>query len=501
MTLKIDARALATETLRYESPSATGGGVDHVALGESGGVTGFYAFEDVKHVVDATAERFMVTSASYQVGTGARVTVTQESRLDGVKLRLDIPAGEGATTMHLELGTAALAGASYVDADVNVGGNATLERAVVDLDRDGKLVVTAPTLRAKGVVVKTGDVTIALADVTVEGLSVENLGARTLLAATRITASGITIEAGDAPITIARATATGFRWDDRIEVDQLDVVEATFSVGLLPSPGAAPAPSAASPTTLPDLPALDALRGVVATQVKLGIDLPILPDKTIARSLSIPIEGGSISFGELEKSLCVLDDALFDFEVEDDVLLLELDVVPVVKFDNVTLVTWTLPEARDRELAKGKRVRLRRLVQYRLPPGKPAPPAPSAPKKKLFRLLGIDFAGIDVALGLEAPATIAAAGGTITLGAATKLAVQGEVHVAVDGAPAPGRLDATLAGSAITLADVTLGPVKVVRATLQVAVDDARLELVDVTPQRFGATVREAKVTGLSLEA
>ncbi len=497
MALRIDAKALATETLRYESP-AEGGGTDHVALGKSGGVTGFYAYEDVKHVVDAAADQFGVTSALFHVAANTKVSVTEASRLDGVKLRLDIPEGDGATTMHLELGTATLAGASYADADVTVTGAVTLERGTVDLDANGKLTVKAATGRAKAVVVRTGDLTVALADVALEGLSVESVGDRTVIAATRVTASGITIEAGDTPITIARATATNVRWDDRISVGVLDVVDAKLSVGLAAPPAPAAAPPAPPSTALPDLPALDALRGVVAAKVKVALDLPVLPDKTIAQSLKIPIEGGAISFGELEKSLCVLEDALLDFEVEGNRLVLELDVVPLVKFDNVTLVSWDLPEPRDRELAAAKRVRLRRLVQYRLPPAKPAP-APAPGKKKAFRLLGIDFADVNVALGLESAVSIPALEGTFELDPTTKVEVTGEAHVAVDGAPAPGRLAANAVGSAITLRGVKAGPLQIVQAT--VALDaSAELELLDVAPQRLGVDVRSAKATDVTLQ-
>lgn len=448
--MRIDAARLATDQLRYESP-APGGEPDHVELGKSGGVTGYYAY-DAGHVVDAAAETFAVTSALWHVDD-ARVAVERASKLDGVRLVLNVPdASDAPAKVHLEIASAVL----------------------------------------DGVRIQSGTTKVAIATVRVTNLVVMVDGDDLDVRAERVELDGIAIDTDGVPIEIARSSAGDFVYQNgTVNVSELDVAEATVAYAFTAPPAAAQA--AAEPPL--DLPVLDQLRGVVSTTLALAVDVPALPDPTVKQPLRVPIDAGSVSWAEIERQLSVLGDALLDFEVEGDELILELDIVPVVKLDNVTLVSWSLADATDRDLAKQKRARLRRLAQPRFPPAKAAP---SNGGKKAFRLLGVDLDAIDVALGLVKAADVSAFGGSIRLDRATEVNATGSLHVAIDGASAAGSLDvqAVVRGSASKLA---LGPATIDRGTFALAIDRTRLELEDLSPRKLRVTLREGKVTDLQL--
>ena len=235
--------------------------------------------------------------------------------------------------------------------------------------------------------------------------------------------------------------------------------------------------------------------------------MPLLKNREVNHPLRVPIEAGSISFGDLEQSLSVLEDALLDFEVEGEELILELDVIPIVKFDNVTLVSWSLADQVDKDLAEQKRVRLRRLLQYRLPaPTKPKKKEPVNAKKKGIRLVGLDFASINVALSLPKPADFAIAGGTLRLGGSEKpsvesLTVKGTVHAALEDDAWPGHLEIAIAGVHANVEQLAMGPVRLVRARIDIGnIDPIRMELSDLSPTRLSGTVQQARIRDLTLE-
>lgn len=449
--MRFDAAALVADQFRFEDV-AKNGERDHVTLGKSGGVTGFYEYSGA-HIVDAKAVLFEVVSALWHL-EGGHVAATKPSRLDGVALDLRVPLDDAATTMHLELATGTLGGFAYVDGDLVVEGAATLGGVTVDLAADGKLTVRAVDVSLRDVRVISGATTVAIAEARIEGLNVVRLG-------------------DSLEVTARRADLVG------------TVIDHSFAQ--TPAPGV---------NVIPDVPALDLIEGTVALDVKVTADVPVLTDKTISQKLRIPIIAGAMSYADLEHGLPILGDALFDFEVRGDELILELDIVPVVKLDNVTLVSWSLADSVDRDLAKQKRVRLRRLLQARTPPAEPA----TTSKKNAFRLLGVDLADIDVALGLTGPTDVALGGGTVRVDSVGALEVSGALHVAVDGAPAPGRLDASVGAIAATWTNVDVGPVSIARATLTIGtVDPVRAEFTDLSPTSVRATIRDATITDLAL--
>ena len=97
--------------------------------------------------------------------------------------------------------------------------------------------------------------------------------------------------------------------------------------------------------------------------------------------LRVPVEHGVINFHELERDLSFLEDAVLDFEWKGDRLILEKDI-PLVPFDNETLVSWRLDDE-GQALADAERLRLvmRSVAHLARPPAVPhvAPSSQSFP--------------------------------------------------------------------------------------------------------------------------
>lgn len=491
--MRIDAAALVADQFRFEDEAA-GGKKDHVALGRSGGVTGFYEL-GAAHVVDAQAVVLDVTSALWHI-EGGHAAATKPSRLDGVILRLDVPVDDAATTMHLEVSSGTLGGIAYVDGDLTVEGAGTATGAVVDLLADGTLSVAVAKLVLHDVRVISGTTTVAIAKATLEDLRVVSRDDSLDVRAARADLVGITTSLEGTPLEVGQAVAEAASYQDgHIRVGQTTVTSLTVDHAF-----PAASPSTAPPEPLPDVAALDAIEGVVSIDVKVTADVPVLPDHTIAQTFRIPIENGAISYAALEHGLPVLGDAIVDFEVQGDELLFELDVVPIVKLDNVTLVSWSLADPLDRDLAKQKRVRLRRLVQFRTPSAPSGALPSSSSKKKAFRLLGIDLGSIDVALSMPRPSVIPIGDGRVELTKVDAVKVTGALHVAVEGAPARGQLDATVGGVQATLVDVAVGPLKNLRAATIASFEPIRVAFDDLSPTNARGTIREARIQGLSVD-
>lgn len=147
-----------------------------------------------------------------------------------------------------------------------------------------------------------------------------------------------------------------------------------------------------------DLPFLDHLNGRVHADMQVEVSLPIIKKRATSYSPRLDLDHGIINYKHLERGLSWLEDALVDFELQGDRLILELDPIPLVTFDNRTLAWWPLA-GEDLALARTQRVRLRKLLDYRLDTFLAAPkPQSSEAGKEL--LLKLDLDNIDVELAL-----------------------------------------------------------------------------------------------------
>ncbi len=498
--MRIDAQALLADAFRFENAVADGR-KNRIALGRSGGVTGYYALEAGRHVVDAASALLEVTEALWQIGAG-QVALRQSSRLEGVRFELAVPPGGAATTMHLDVKSAALAGIEYAAGELVVTGGVTVHDLVVERAADGRLAVAVGTLIARAMSVSHPKLKLTAVEMRVEKVRVEVVGGPPRVIAERVQLTGVALASGGTPVEIGGVEARGLSFaGQHLELAEVALSEAKVDHTFSPRK---PAEAAPGPRAMPDIPALDQLEGSLAVDAKVTAALAILENREVHHPLRIPIEAGSVSFKNLEHSLSSLEDAVLDFEVEKDELILELDVIPIVHFDNVTLVSWSLVDPADRELAKQGRVSLRRLLQYHLPPPRPRKEAEPGKKKKV-RLLRLDFAPIAIAVSVPAPAEVALGGGVVRLGETGKksiesVTVSGDVHMAFEGEPVPGHLDVAVTGVHAGVDRLSLGAVRLLRAGLDVGAASAGLRFGNLSPQSVSGSLRDVRVRDVALE-
>lgn len=223
-----------------------------------------------------------------------------------------------------------------------------------------------------------------------------------------------------------------------------------------PPAEAQPVPAAASARParpLADLSLLDALSGHVRCDLTAHMSVSVLPRRARHR-VRLDVAHGTIDYRSLEQGLAPLEEALLDFGVRGDALVLKLGL-PLLRGRGKTLVRWPLPEA-DRALAESRRVRLRVLAapERRDADDESADDAREGP----LRLHALDARDVDVELTL-APTELS--GTALRQLAAERLRVEGEVHVRGEGEGAEGdddgRLDLEAKGLRVSLAELALG--------------------------------------------
>ena len=254
---------------------------------------------------------------------------------------------------------------------------------------------------------------------------------------------------------------------------------------------------------------LDTLNGHAHLDVDVHADVPVIKRREATHKYRIPIRDGTVSIEKLEDDLAGLEDAVIDFELEDHKLILEKDV-PLIPWDNTTLVSWALDDE-EYALAKKDRVRIRTLLGYQLHldelgggKGKAADKEKAdAPPVKLRQIAARN---LDVLLGLTHPTTISLGhAGTIHIGAEDRpgladLAITGEVRFNPEQALAPTELQFTIKEIFVALKGLGAAAVTVdVDAIHLEEIRDAALGMAGLTPGRLELTIGRLTITNLTL--
>ena len=119
------------------------------------------------------------------------------------------------------------------------------------------------------------------------------------------------------------------------------------------------------PPELPDVPFLDDLQGRFNMDLTVDLAIPILKSRKATHRIKMDLVDGTFDFKVVEHGLSGLEDAVIDFEVKPGKLILEKDI-PLIPFDNTTLVWWPLDPEEHQNAKKNKRVRLRRMLDFNL---------------------------------------------------------------------------------------------------------------------------------------
>jgi hypothetical protein len=265
-----------------------------------------------------------------------------------------------------------------------------------------------------------------------------------------------------------------------------------------------PSPSTERPPL--DLPLLDHLEGLLALDLFVDVQIPILPDRRATHSIRVPITQGAINFKELERCLAGLEDALFDFEVTKEGLIFELDPIPGLTIDNTTLVSWPLA-GHDHLLAdKQQKVRLRRLLDYRLSPklaGSREQQKPRSDGPSPLRRLRVS--NIATVLRLGGPVEQPLRGlGMLRLGAPGEPAA-GELKLSGELEHTPGK-PASATELRLDVRDLLLGAsiadhgrrAEIERLGIG-AIDSARLSLLGVEPRSLRLDAARLRLAGVEL--
>lgn len=366
----------------------------------------------------------------------------------------------------------------------------------------GPLTAGADAVRAAKVHVRIGALEIAIERVQVRGLAVQSRDDGTHFGAEEVTVEGVAFEAAGSPIRVERAALRNPRYGaGALAFDAAEISRVEVSVPRLggdasasPPPGARAASSSSAPI---DLAFLDLLSGHVDVDVHVDARIPVIHRRSAVHRLRVPVEHGVIDFHELERNLSFLEDAVLDFEVKGSQLILEKDV-PLIPFDNETLVSWSL-DTEGMRLAEDHKVRLRTLAHPAFPAKPPPQPGEDA-KKPGFQLEKLDFDPVSIALTLAGPASIRASGvatklGTADTAAVAAVAVHGAVRHRPESAPEPGALEITAEGISAEATSVTVGNrvVTIAEATIG-AVARAAVTFVGLSPRTLVADVRDVSL-------
>jgi hypothetical protein len=262
-----------------------------------------------------------------------------------------------------------------------------------------------------------------------------------------------------------------------------------------------PAPEGTKrPSPIQDWSFLDAIDGHLNVDLFVDTTVPLLGRRRATHHFRIPIERGTVDYRGVEDNLHWLEDAFLDIEVIDGKLVLEQDL-PLVPFAGKALVWWNL-DAKELELARQRRVKLRSLLSPELPP------QPTSKRKKpsvTFHQCALRNLDIDMSLRRDAEIVVGDVA-RVQVGAdgrpgVVELKLRGDLQYHMRRQLEPTTVVGTLhrlhAGSTglffepvtITASGVELGPI-----------DDANIGFQGVSPRSISArlvaaTIRDLRVS------
>lgn len=262
-----------------------------------------------------------------------------------------------------------------------------------------------------------------------------------------------------------------------------------------------------------DLPLLDHVEGHVSADVKVDARVPVIKRRVATHQIRVALTDGTLDFKQLEGGLSFLEDALLDFEVEENALVLELDALIKQK----ALVSWPLDEE-GLARANNNRVRLRTLAQPTLAVGKDdgkgngdaeGSKAPEGSEDKGDSPVGlnrVDVDPLDVELHVGGPTQVALpTGGGLRLGlegadAVGMLRVHGSLAHDTEKPPAPTEVQVEVENLAVGADDLAVGQnrLSIGRVTLG-RLADATVTFHGLKPAAARGTFRELSVQTFTL--
>jgi hypothetical protein len=381
-------------------------------------------------------------------------------------------------------------------------------RALVARLGGGTTALTLADLVVRDLTLTTGDTEVKAVGATFTGLRVTRDEAGLTLAADAVTLTDVALSSGRRRLRSPSLHLGSLRYaPDGVSFDRLAADELSFAIEGLgegtASPEAPDEPALGTRRTLGlDLPLLDHVDARIEADIVVDVKLPVIAGRVATHRLRLAIDDGALDFKQLERGLSRLEDAILDFEVVPEGLMLELDAV-VVKRE---LLLWPL-DAEGLRLARQNRVRLRTFAQ---PTMTVRPPSPRSDKEKekesesAVALRRIEVQGLRIEGGVDGASTLPLAGGTLRLGAdgvvaLGRLCVTGSLlHDART--PTDATLSVDLADLDAGLDAIAVGERRLDVARLRVGqLTEGRVTFCGFSPRAVTGTLRAVELTGLRL--
>jgi hypothetical protein len=529
------------------------GGEHVVTLVDTRRLRGTYEHDDTRFALDPVEADLIVCDIAWQLAAGP-LHLAGPATLGATTLDLDIARGDRTPglTGEARCASAAIPSFSLTRAGMNLQGTVNLTALdarhdlarntwtllteslilgsfAIELERMKVALISADarldvlrsgpdglhlaihTLRIDGLTLSFGDIILKADTAALTGLRLtQDAAGKLQIDVTGVALTDLSVDAGARRIQVPSLNLDTLRYAPEgvsFEHGALDTLSlwidsfTTSSDAASTQPEEAPLPAGVRRTLGLDLPFLDHLNARIEADVVVDLKLPLIKRRVATHRMRLDVNSGVFDFKQLEGGLSKLEDAMFDFEVDDRGLLLEFDAV-VMKRE---LVHWPL-DASGLALARQRKVRARTFARPTVVTG--APQANHEPEsERSVALHRITVQGIVFDGGLAGASSLPLLAGTLRLGRADthalgKLRVTGSlVHDPAQRAPSTelalelSRLDVALDNLAVGEHTLTLSQLSLAQ------VSDTVLRFQGLKPAALKTTLRDLQVQGFVLKA
>lgn len=380
--------------------------------------------------------------------------------------------------------------------------------------------VLAGALEAEAVTLSMGALTVT-GRLSVRGLEVSLTGGELTVRVESLSLAGVRVDDGGVTVTGGELQAAGLAYSaDGLAIDSLALDEAAIEVAdLLAIGDRRPPPrppeldqeakarevavelrdEAAGPVM--DFRFLDFLNGQIDVDLTVDITVPVIGRRHATHHFRVPVQAGALNYKELERDLSALEDSVIDFHLKDDRLALEKGIPLIPILFHKPILYWPLA-GDDLALAKRQLVRLRTLMDWRIPDERKEDDQPPA-----VSLRRLELHNTDIELALGGPTGIDRGDdGRILLGsendpALARLGVRGEIVFKPDEATDPTLVKGSITNLNAGLHALRAGEVRIDARTIHAdGITDVAVEFAGLRPGHLTAGVRGMRCEDLRVE-
>jgi len=244
---------------------------------------------------------------------------------------------------------------------------------------------------------------------------------------------------------------------------------------------------------------LDALFGHLNVDLFVDLNGPLIGRRTETHEFRVAIRDGSIDYDALERDVHWLERSFLDIEVADTKLVLERNL-PLIPFSSKALLWWPL-DADELRLAWKKRVKLRTLLGWEVPPEERG----RRSKGSSIQLNQIAARDIDIGLDVQGPTEIDFGdGGKVKLGhdetGIERLQITGSILYDANAAATHTILRAVLMSLPCALDRLGIGGVRVSADRIDFDdIDDCTLSFEGLMPTTLSASAAAVRAATISV--